>query len=202
MAAGLRGPAVARGLHGRAPAGSSGPGWWCNWRATPRRAQWVATAKEEARSWDSTTASGYATRRRPGRRARDGGRVSSGRMTGWPEDSWPDDESAGRGSAGRGREGPGARGRPGVLGPGGGGRRRAGRGRGGRRRAFPGQGRPGGERGRGATPSASAPAGSSTGLPGLPGLSGNGNGQLRMVLTGRVLAVSGTSITIGGDGPR
>jgi hypothetical protein len=53
----------------------------------------------------------------------------------------------------------------------------------------------------GATPSASAPAGSSTGLPGLPALSGNGNGQLRMVLTGRVLAVSGTSITIGGDGP-
>ena len=54
-----------------------------------------------------------------------------------------------------------------------------------------------------ATPSASASAsaGSSTGLPGLPGLSGNGNGQLRMVLTGRVLAVSGTSITIGGDGP-
>ena len=52
-----------------------------------------------------------------------------------------------------------------------------------------------------ATPSASAPAGSSTELPGLPGLSGNGSGQLRMLLTGRVLAVSGTSITIGGDGP-
>ena len=53
----------------------------------------------------------------------------------------------------------------------------------------------------GATPSASAPAGSSAGLPGLPGLSGNGNGQLRMALTGRVLAVSGTAITIGGEGP-
>lgn len=56
----------------------------------------------------------------------------------------------------------------------------------------------------GTTPSVSAPAGSGTGLPGLSGpsgLSGNGNGQLRMVLTGRVLAVSGTSIAIGGDGP-
>jgi hypothetical protein len=61
----------------------------------------------------------------------------------------------------------------------------------------------------GATPSASAPAGISTGwltLPGLPGLSGlpglpgNGNGQLQMLLTGRVLAVSGTSIAIGGEG--
>jgi hypothetical protein len=52
----------------------------------------------------------------------------------------------------------------------------------------------------GATPSVSSPAGS-TGLPALPGLSANGNGQLQMVLTGRVLAVSGTSITIGGDGP-
>ncbi len=39
-------------------------------------------------------------------------------------------------------------------------------------------------------------------LPGLPGsASGNGNGQLRMLLTGRVLAVSATSITIGGTGP-
>ncbi len=52
-----------------------------------------------------------------------------------------------------------------------------------------------------ATPSASAPAGSGTGLPTLPGLSGNGNGQLQMMITGRVLAVSGRSITIGGDGP-
>ena len=48
-------------------------------------------------------------------------------------------------------------------------------------------------------PSASAPAGGSASLPGLPGLSGNG--QLRMILTGRVVAVSRTSITIGGDGP-
>ncbi len=53
----------------------------------------------------------------------------------------------------------------------------------------------------GATPSASAPAGSGARLPALPGLSGNGNGQLQMMITGRVLAVSGTSITIGGDGP-
>jgi hypothetical protein len=52
-----------------------------------------------------------------------------------------------------------------------------------------------------ATPSASAPARTGTSLPALPRLSGNGNGQLRMVLTGRVLAVSGTSITIGGEGP-
>jgi hypothetical protein len=39
-------------------------------------------------------------------------------------------------------------------------------------------------------------------LPGLPGsASGNGNGQLRILLTGRVLAVSATSVTIGGAGP-
>ena len=60
----------------------------------------------------------------------------------------------------------------------------------------------------GATPSASAPAsnpasrGGGTGpqaLPGPPGnASGNGDGELRMLLTGRVLAVSGTSVTIGG----
>ena len=46
--------------------------------------------------------------------------------------------------------------------------------------------------------------GAAPGLPALPGLSGasgNGNGQLRIMLTGRVLAVSGTSITIGGAGP-
>lgn len=63
----------------------------------------------------------------------------------------------------------------------------------------------------GATPSASAPASTppSTGsgarpgaLPGLPGnAGGNGDGQLRMLLTGRVLAVSRTSVTIGGAGP-
>jgi len=63
----------------------------------------------------------------------------------------------------------------------------------------------------GAEPSVSAPAsppastGNGTGpesLPGLPGnASGNGDGQLRMLLTGRVLAVSGTSVTIGGAGP-
>jgi hypothetical protein len=59
--------------------------------------------------------------------------------------------------------------------------------------------------------SASAPAsvlpssGRGTGpqaRPGRPGgASGNGSGQLRILLTGRVLAVSGTSITIGGAGP-
>jgi hypothetical protein len=56
-----------------------------------------------------------------------------------------------------------------------------------------------------ATPSASAPAGNGTNLPALPrpsGLSGpSGDGQLQMILTGRVLAVSGTSITVGGAGP-
>jgi hypothetical protein len=59
----------------------------------------------------------------------------------------------------------------------------------------------------GATPSASAPAsapasrGSGAGPQALPGLPGNGDGQLRILLTGRVLAVSGTSVTIGGAGP-
>jgi len=39
-------------------------------------------------------------------------------------------------------------------------------------------------------------------LPGLPGnAGGNGDEQLRMLLTGRVLAVSRTSVTIGGAGP-
>ena len=52
----------------------------------------------------------------------------------------------------------------------------------------------------GATPSASAPAPAAGGAA-LPGLPGSGNGQLQMLLTGRVLAVSGTSITIGGAGP-
>jgi hypothetical protein len=52
---------------------------------------------------------------------------------------------------------------------------------------------------------ASGPASTGSGagpqnLPGLPG-SGNGNGQLRILLTGRVLAVSATSVTIGGAGP-
>lgn len=53
------------------------------------------------------------------------------------------------------------------------------------------------------TPSASAPAlgGGGSGPQALPGLPGNGDGQLRILLTGRVLAVSGTSVTIGGAGP-
>jgi hypothetical protein len=63
----------------------------------------------------------------------------------------------------------------------------------------------------GATPSASAPAsapssapassGRGDSLPVQPGLPGNANGQVTMLLTGRVLAVSATSITIGGAGP-
>ena len=59
----------------------------------------------------------------------------------------------------------------------------------------------------GARPSASAPASSGSGAdlpvqPGLPGnAGGNGNGQVQMLLTGRVLAVSATSVTIGGTGP-
>jgi hypothetical protein len=57
-----------------------------------------------------------------------------------------------------------------------------------------------------ATPSASAPgatgwAGSGTSRPALPGPTGNGDGQLQVIVTGRVLAVSATSITIGGSGP-
>jgi hypothetical protein len=48
--------------------------------------------------------------------------------------------------------------------------------------------------------SASASAGGA-GLPALPALSGQGDGQLQLMLTGRVLAISGTSITIGGNGP-
>ena len=62
----------------------------------------------------------------------------------------------------------------------------------------------------GAMPSVSAPVSAppSTGgggprtLPGLPGnAGGDGDEQLRMLLTGRVLAVSRTSVTIGGAGP-
>jgi len=55
----------------------------------------------------------------------------------------------------------------------------------------------------GATPSAPAPAsrGSGAGPQALPGLPGNGDGQLRILLTGRVLSVSATSVTIGGTGP-
>ena len=53
-----------------------------------------------------------------------------------------------------------------------------------------------------ATPSASAPAGSGTAPAGSASApAGSGNAQLEIVLTGRVLAVSATSITIGGAGP-
>jgi hypothetical protein len=54
---------------------------------------------------------------------------------------------------------------------------------------------------QGVTPSASVSAGNGTNLPSLPGLNGNGNGRLQMLITGQVLAVSVKSITIGGSGP-
>ena len=115
-------------------------------------------------------------------------------VDGWPGDSWPGDERPGGaqpGGAGKGRGHGGASGfsvrvaavvavlaaAAGVA---------AG--------LFLVKGTPVASTADGATPSASAPAGSSTGLPALPGLSRNGNGQLQMLLTGRVLAVSGTSI--------
>ena len=120
---------------------------------------------------------------------------------GWPEDSWPADERPGEAQPGGAGKGRGHGGAPGfsvraaaavaVLAA------AAGVAAG----LFLVKDAPAASSAGVATPSASAPARSSTGLPGLPGLSGNGNGQLRMVLTGRVLAVSGTSITIGGDGP-
>jgi hypothetical protein len=50
-----------------------------------------------------------------------------------------------------------------------------------------------------AVPSASASAGTGA-LPALPGPPGS-PGRLQIMLTGRVLAVSGHSITIGGNGP-
>jgi hypothetical protein len=125
---------------------------------------------------------------------------------GWPDDEWPGDERPGRAQssgaqpsgAGKGRGHGGASGfsarvaaAVAVLAA------AAGVAVG----LFLVKGTPVASTADGATPSASAPAGSGTGLPALPGLSGNGNGQLQMLLTGRVLAVSGTSITIGGDGP-
>ena len=139
--------------------------------------------------------------------------AAAGEGEGWPEGNWPDDEWPGDdvpagaqpagaqpGGAGKGR---GHGGAPGfsvraaaavaVLAAAAGGA--AG--------LFLVKGTPAASAAGRTMPSASTPAGSGTGLPGLPGLSGNGNGngQLRMVLTGQVLAVSGTSITIGGDGP-
>jgi hypothetical protein len=50
-------------------------------------------------------------------------------------------------------------------------------------------------------PGTTAPGGGGTNLLAPPGPGGNGNGQLRIILTGRVLAISATSITIGGNGP-
>jgi hypothetical protein len=65
----------------------------------------------------------------------------------------------------------------------------------------PGASAPGATAPGGTVPGATAPGGGGTNLPALPGPGGNGNGQLRIILTGRVLAVSATSITIGGNGP-
>ena len=68
--------------------------------------------------------------------------------------------------------------------------------------ATPGASAPGGTAPGGTAPGGTAaPGGGGTNLPALPGPGGNGNGQLRIILTGRVLAVSATSITIGGNGP-
>jgi hypothetical protein len=53
----------------------------------------------------------------------------------------------------------------------------------------------------GGVPSSGTQGGSSGGLPALPALSGNGDGKIHLMLAGQVLAVSGTSITIGGNGP-
>jgi len=58
-----------------------------------------------------------------------------------------------------------------------------------------------------ASPPVSAPPSTGSGAgpgtrPGLPGnAGGNGDEQLRMLLTGRVLAVSRSSVTVGGAGP-
>jgi hypothetical protein len=68
--------------------------------------------------------------------------------------------------------------------------------------ATPGASAPGATAPGGTTPGGTtAPGGGGTNLPALPGPGGNGNGQMRIILTGRVLAVSATSITIGGNGP-
>jgi hypothetical protein len=131
---------------------------------------------------------------------------AAGANNSWPEDSWPDDEwpgdeRPGGAEAGGAGKGPGHGGVPGfsvraaaavaVLAA------AAGAAAG----FFGVRGTPTATAAGQVTPSASAPSGSGTGLPALPGPSGNGNGQLQMILTGRVLAVSGTSITIGGHGP-
>jgi hypothetical protein len=67
--------------------------------------------------------------------------------------------------------------------------------------ATPGASAPGATTPGATAPGTTAPGGGGTNLPALPGPGGNGNGQLRIILTGRVLAVSATSITIGGNGP-
>ncbi len=136
---------------------------------------------------------------------------------GWPDEAWPDEAwpdgawPAAGGSAGTGSR-RGHRGHPGAPGPGGGHGgcdRRGGRGDGG---VLPGPGDVTRDLGPRAAPAASAsalPSGGEYGsagqppaadLPVLPALSGGGNGQLRLVLTGRVLAIGRTSISIGGDG--
>lgn len=52
----------------------------------------------------------------------------------------------------------------------------------------------------GGVPSSGTQGGSGSGLPALPPLSGSGGG-LQLMLSGKVLAISGTSITLGGNGP-
>jgi hypothetical protein len=164
-------------------------------------------------SWpgESWPGDGWPGESRPGEsRPGDGSPGGSRPGDGWPDDKWSDDERPGEAQPGGAAKGPGHGGVPGfsvraaaavaVLAA------TAGVAAG----LFLVRGTPAASA-AGATPSASAPgasapgasapAGSSAGLPGLPGLSGNGNGQLRMILTGRVVAVSGTAITIGGEGP-
>ncbi len=50
------------------------------------------------------------------------------------------------------------------------------------------------------TGTSQGPSGGLGALPPLPGGAGGG-GQLQLMLNGRVIAISGTSITIGGNGP-
>jgi hypothetical protein len=50
-------------------------------------------------------------------------------------------------------------------------------------------------------PSSGTQGGSSQGLPPLPGLSGNGDGKIHLMLAGKVLKITSSSITIGGTGP-
>jgi hypothetical protein len=53
----------------------------------------------------------------------------------------------------------------------------------------------------GGIPSSGTQGGNGGGLPALPPLSGGGGGGLQLMLQGKVLAISSTSITLGGNGP-